>query len=91
MAIDAGSAAALWQLQDGGYFACAIPTSVAYGGSLSIAYPEAFRREAAVALELIIKAVNAQHMTMRRPDPATESVPAIHDLGALWGKRVWRA
>jgi len=36
-----------------------------------IAYEEAFWREAAIILELIVKAVIAQQMTMRRDDPAT--------------------
>jgi len=76
----------MWQLRNGGDFACAISTNVAYGGSPSIAYGEAFRREAAVALELIIKATIAQRMTMRCADPATESVPANHDLPTLWGQ-----
>ncbi len=80
------SAAAMWQLQDDGDFARAVPASVGYGGTPSIAYSEAFHREAGVALELIIKAVIAQHMTMRRADPATESVPATHDLPALWSE-----
>lgn len=80
------SAATIWQLRDGGDFTSAIKASIAYGGSPSIAYGEAFQREAAVALELITKAVIAQRMTMRHADPAFESVPTTHDLPTLWGQ-----
>jgi hypothetical protein len=80
------SAAAMWHLQDGGDFAQTIPTNVGYRGTPSIAYAEAFFREAAIALELMIKGVIAQQMEMRRADPATEGVPATHDLPALWAQ-----
>jgi len=79
------SAAAMWQLQDGGDFARTLSASVAYGGSPSIAYREAFMREAAIALELIIKAVIAQRLVTRCADPATEGVPPNHFLPTLWG------
>jgi hypothetical protein len=45
---------------------------------------EAFRRESAVALELIVKAVIAKKLRARRADPSTEGVPATHDLPKLW-------
>ena len=76
----------MWQLRDGGEYTHVVMNSIAYGGSPSVAYGEAFRREAAIALELIIKAVIAQRMTMRCADPAIESVPATHDLPTLWGQ-----
>lgn len=78
------SAATLWHLGEDDAVIRAIIDKAAYGGTPRIAYLEAFRREAAIALELIVKAVIAQQMTMRGADPATESVPATHDLPALW-------
>jgi hypothetical protein len=78
------AAAALWHLSENDAPVRAIVDVVGYGGSSDIAYEEAFWREAAIAVELIVKAVIAQQMTMRRADPATEGVPATHDLPTLW-------
>lgn len=80
------SAATLWHLREDDAAVQAIISEAGYGGTPHIAYVEAFRREAAIALELIVKAVIAQQMTMRRADPATEGVPATHDLPALWAQ-----
>lgn len=76
-------AAALWQLKDGKEFS-SLAAEMGYRATPQIAYGEAFRREAAIALELIVKAVIAQQMHMRRADPTTEGVPATHNLPALW-------
>ena len=53
-------------------------------GDEDLAVSEAFRRESAVALELVIKAVIAHKLQTRGADPATESVPATHDIPKLW-------
>jgi hypothetical protein len=45
---------------------------------------EAFRRESAVALELVVKAVVASKLIARAADPSKEGVPATHDLPRLW-------
>jgi hypothetical protein len=79
------SAAALWRLQHGEELT-AIAGEVGFNFTPSIAYHEAFLREASVALELIIKAVIAQQMHMRRADPATEGVPATHNIPGLWAQ-----
>lgn len=80
------SAATLWHLRDDGEFVRVILADVGYGGTPGIAYSEAFQREAAVALELIVKGVIAQQMIMRNADPAIEGVPPTHDLPALWAQ-----
>lgn len=80
------SAATLWHLYEDAALFQSVIDDLAYGGTPSIAYGEAFRREAAIALELIIKAVIAQQMKMRGADPATEGVPATHDIPALWAQ-----
>lgn len=54
------------------------------GGDADLALWEAFRREAAVALELVVKAVIARRLRERATDPAEEGVPATHDLPKLW-------
>lgn len=54
------------------------------GGDAALAVMEAFQRESAIALELIIKAVIARNYKARGADPATEPVPATHDLPGLW-------
>src|ERR1700683_2072006 len=61
-----------------------IANECAYSGAASLAVMEAFQRESAVALELIIKAVIARNYKARGADPATEPVPATHDLPELW-------
>lgn len=54
------------------------------GGDAGLAIGEAFRRESAIALELVMKAVIARKMRERGADPAKEGVPATHDLPKLW-------
>lgn len=44
---------------------------------------EGFRRESAVALELVVKAVIAKQLELQRAPPANR-VPATHDIPALW-------
>ena len=78
------SAATSWHLSQDDAIVQAVIAESGYGGSPRIAYLEAFRREAAIALELVVKAVIAQQMTMRQADPAREGVPATHDLPSLW-------
>jgi hypothetical protein len=80
------SAATLWHLSENDVAVHAIIDEVGYSGTPAIAYWEAFSREAAIALELIVKAVIAQQMTMRRANPSTEGVPTTHDLPALWAQ-----
>jgi HEPN domain-containing protein len=50
-------------------------------GDASVAMLEGFRRESAVAIELIIKAVIAEQFKLR---DASERVPATHDIRRLW-------
>lgn len=54
------------------------------GGDCTLATFAAFRRESAVALELIVKAVIANTLEARGADPGTEGIPATHDLPNLW-------
>ncbi len=53
-------------------------------GDADLAVQEAFRRESAVALELVVKAVIAHELQARGADPATEGVPTTHDVPRLW-------
>jgi hypothetical protein len=52
-------------------------------GDAGIAMLEGFRRESAVALELIIKAVIAKQFRLRHASES-ERVPATHDIPKLW-------
>lgn len=52
-------------------------------GDADLAVIEAFRRESAVALELIVKAVIAMRLE-RREASSDERVPANHDIPRLW-------
>ena len=54
------------------------------GGDAGLALSQAFQRESAIALELVVKAVIARKLEARGADPATECVPATHDLPKLW-------
>ena len=54
------------------------------GGDAGLALHQAFQRESAIALELVVKAVIARKLEARGADPATECVPATHDLPKLW-------
>jgi 4-hydroxy-3-methylbut-2-en-1-yl diphosphate synthase IspG/GcpE len=52
-------------------------------GDADLAMREGFRRESAVALELIVKAVIAKQLELERAPPS-DRVPATHDILALW-------
>ena len=79
------SAFLLWQTQESGKLA-ALQRDAGYpSGDASLALSEGFRRESAVALELIIKAVIAKKMELQY-DPNSERVPATHDIPNLWRK-----
>ena len=56
-------------------------TCSGYDGTPSIATGEAFDRESALALELIVKAVIAQKVEI---GGGPKSVPAVHDVPDLW-------
>jgi len=53
-------------------------------GDAGLALLEAFSRESAVALELVVKAVIANNLRASVADSTTKSVPATHDLPKLW-------
>jgi hypothetical protein len=55
-----------------------------YGGDTNIACGEAFRREAALALELILKALVAQKIEIHTAPQDVTQVPVTHDLERLW-------
>jgi hypothetical protein len=55
-----------------------------YNGNPQIALSESFRREASVALELIIKAVIAQRIECKISKPNVPSIRLTHDLVELW-------
>ena len=55
-----------------------------YHGSTQIALLESFRREAALALELAIKAVIAQRIENGTSLPCVTRVRPVHDLPELW-------
>lgn len=54
------------------------------GGDFKLGIVEAFRRESAIAIELVVKAVIANRLQARAADPETEGVPTTHDLPKLW-------
>jgi hypothetical protein len=58
-------------------------TCSGYGGTPFVATGEAFNRESALALELIIKAVIAQKIEI---GGGPKAVPAVHDVPVLWVK-----
>jgi hypothetical protein len=79
------AAFALWHmLQDASRLSEIVRECAYTGGDAVDAVGEAFRRESAVALELVIKAVIARNYKAPGADPATERVPATHDLPQLW-------
>jgi hypothetical protein len=55
-----------------------------YHGSTAIAAGEAFRREAALALELIVKAVIARKIECGLAPAHVTKVPMTHDVPKLW-------
>lgn len=74
----------LWQMEDSTKLNDVIRQCNYPNGDADLAVAEAFHRESAIALELIIKAVIAEQMKARGADPATEGVPANHDIPKLW-------
>lgn len=55
-----------------------------YGGTPAVAVREAFHREAALALELIVKAVIAQKLELGNAPEHVTRVKPVHDLPGLW-------
>ena len=78
------SAYVLWHMQDDSQLIEMAKECGHSGGDYTLGISEAFRRESAVALELVVKAVIANALEARAADPATEGVPATHDLPKLW-------
>ena len=76
------TAHALWTMESSGQQECA--KRINYGGSPAIAAREAFRREASIALELIIKAVIPQRVEIGIAMQYVVRVRATHDLVSLW-------
>lgn len=66
----------------GGEAAIRFAGDIEYGGTPSVALHEAFSREAALALELITKAVIAQRIESGTSE--VTKVRATHDLLSLW-------
>jgi hypothetical protein len=73
----------LWSTQDQDRLGALIGDGSYNNGDAGLALWEGFRRESAVALELIVKAVVAKRLELRRA-PTSDRVPATHDLPALW-------
>ena len=63
---------------------CRFADEIGYGGSPSIALAESFHREAAIALELIVKAVIAQLIENKTASPHVTKVCPTHNLKSLW-------
>lgn len=85
MAVKARFAAyVLWRMRDNSLHTGMAQECGHDSDDAGLALLEAFRRECAVALELVVKAVIASKLRARAADPATESVPATHDLPKLW-------
>jgi hypothetical protein len=57
-----------------------------YHGTPSIALHEGFRRESALAFELIVKAVIAQKIELRIAPSNVRRVSAVHNLPRLWAE-----
>lgn len=78
------AAFALWQMRKSGQHEALAVESGHNSTEASLGLIEAFHRESAVALELVVKAVIAKQMRERSDDPAVEVVPATHDVPKLW-------
>lgn len=74
----------LWQMRDKALHSTLASECGHESGDSGLALTEAFRRESAISLELIVKAVIAKKLRDRAADPAIEGVPATHDLPKLW-------
>lgn len=80
------AAFALWRLRDKSLVADVVRECGYAGGDADLAVTEAFFRESAVAIELIIKAVIAKKLILANADPAAVGIPATHDILALWSE-----
>ena len=78
------AAFALWHLWKSGAYAEFETASGHTSGDAGMGIIEAFRRESAIALELVVKAVIAKNMRDRNADPADDVVPPNHDVPMLW-------
>ena len=74
----------LWHMREESRLSEMVHECTYAGGDAELSLVEAFRRESAIALELIVKAVIARKLQARGANPATECVPATHDLPKLW-------
>lgn len=74
----------LWQMKDASRHSELAQECGHVSGDTSLGISEAFRRESALALELVVKAVIAKKLRERAADSATEGIPATHDLPKLW-------
>jgi hypothetical protein len=77
------SAFLLWQACDPDRLAALLNETHYSRGDAGLAMLEGFRRESAVALELIIKAVIAGQFRLRHASES-ERVPTTHDIPKLW-------
>lgn len=59
-------------------------SEIGYGGRPAIAFSEAFLREAAIAIELIVKALIAQQIELSVALPQVTDVRPTHDVPRLW-------
>jgi hypothetical protein len=73
----------LWHMADERLYG-ELAQACSQGGDAGQALFESFRRECAVSLELVVKAVIARQLRERHADPATEGVPHTHNLPRLW-------
>lgn len=73
----------LWQAREPERVVMLMRDASYASGNAGLAMLEGFRRESAVALELIIKAVLAKQLELRRA-PVSDRVPATHDIPKLW-------
>lgn len=78
------SAYVLWRMRDASLHSEFAQQCGHARGDAGLALLESFRRESAIALELVVKAVIASRLRARAADPAAEGVPATHDLPKLW-------
>jgi hypothetical protein len=78
------SAFVLWSLRGDAWIGEMADKCGHQRGDDKLAISEAFCRESAIALELIVKAVIAHNLQARGADPPIEGVPATHNIPKLW-------
>lgn len=78
------SAYVLWHMREDSRLSEMAQDCGHLAGDYALGISEAFCRESAVALELVVKAVIASALEARTTDSTTEGVPATHDLPKLW-------